>query len=127
MSRFEKYAPESDFPPLRKLEPGESFTAELLGFHEIESQFEKVPSPVLELRDFHGQEFAFVCGGWSAREELVFADPQDGDTIKVSRRPDRGRSYQFRIEVVERAIPESDVPIDTAGLVNPGSSGEGAA
>ena len=79
MSRFEKYRPESEFAPLLKLEQGESFRGVLIGAREIEGKYGV--APILDLRDFRGQERGWIASTWSAREELVYADPQDGDVV----------------------------------------------
>ena len=100
MSRFDKYRTESDLPVLKKLEPGESFTAKLLGDHDYTG--DSGPIPVLEFRD-DGGEFGWLAGAWKAREELAIADPKVGDVVTVARLADRGRSHDYSIVVVQPA------------------------
>ena len=122
MSRFNKYRTEDDRPPLRKLEAGESFTAKLIGDHDYDG--DDGPVPVLELKDEHG-EFAWIAGGWHARDVLADADPQHGDIVTVARLADRGRSHQWDIRVVQAAkAVNGDVPVDTAGLTEKGDDNE---
>ena len=90
--RFAKYRTESDLPPWRKLEVGESFTAKLTGAHEFRTtqkndkgQDEEVIHPVL---DFDG--FSWMASTWHAKEELDFANPADGDDVTVKRLPKPG-------------------------------------
>ena len=95
-SRFGQYS-DSDWPELRKLEPGESFTARLLGAHEYVGEDATVP--VLECVDDDG-EFGWRAGAWQARKELAAVDPQDGDVIRVERLANVGRSHRYAIRVV---------------------------
>ena len=116
MSRFDRYRPESDFAPWLKLEPGESFRGTLTGVREIGSERDGDVSPVLDLVDFRGGEHSWIAGTWSAREQLAFSDPQDNDVIEIRRGPDRGRSHQYAIHVVEKASAEPEIPVDGGDL-----------
>jgi hypothetical protein len=99
-SRFSKYRQASDYAPLRKLEVGEEFTERLVGDHEYEGS--DGPVPVLDF-----DEFSWMASSWHAIEQLEIADPQPGDAVRVKRLPNKGRSHQFEIEVIERATPEA--------------------
>ena len=120
-NRFDQFRSESDLPTLRKLEVGEKFTARLLGVRSWTPPADQQtpnpePIPVLDLEE-NGVQFSWMAGTWHSKEELAFANPDDGDVLKVMRLPNRGRSYQFRIETVERKRPpDGDVPIDDRDL-----------
>jgi hypothetical protein len=96
MSRFDQYRRESDLPPLRKLQPGEEFTATLIGIRDFKSDDGTVP--ILDFTSGDG-DFAVIAGAWKLRDELAFADPKDGDVLVVARLADRGRSQDWTVTV----------------------------
>jgi hypothetical protein len=100
-SRFEKYRPDSELADLKKLEVGQTFTATLTGDHEYDGK--DGPVPVLEFRAKDGIEFGWMAGSWHAREQLADLDPQDGDTVTVTRLADRGLSHQYSIRTEKPA------------------------
>ena len=108
MGRFSEYA-QSDLQPLYKLEKvGDEFTDRLEGHHLFESQQDGETRNVLVLDFVSG---SWMLGPWHAAKMVDEADPQDGDTVHVRRLPDKGRSKQFSVTVVE-----SDVPVDDGDL-----------
>jgi hypothetical protein len=52
------------------------------------------PVPILELEDPDtGEPCAWIASSWHALKQLAAADPEVGDTIKVRRLADKGRSH----------------------------------
>ncbi len=113
MSRFDKYRAEGDWPDLRKLDEGTSFTAKLTGEHDYEGK--DGPVPVLEFEDRAGAKFAWRASSWHAREELAIADPQVGDELTVTRLTDRGRSHQYMVAVTQAAREPEPQPQPSLG------------
>ncbi len=112
-SRFSKYA-QGELAPLVKLEQDESQTGRLVGEHEYNGEDDNV-FPVLEIVDaVTGREVAWRASAWHARERLELVDPQHGDVIRITRLADRGKSHQYKIEILESA----------AGVVEAAAAGE---
>jgi hypothetical protein len=120
-SRFDEFRNDGDLPPLRKLEIGEKFTALLQGVRPWtppadQQNPDPKPLPVLDLEEANVR-YSWMASTWHAIDQLTYADPADGDTVRVTRLPNRGRSHQYQVEVVTRRTPpESDTPIDDSGL-----------
>jgi hypothetical protein len=107
-SRFAKYDA-GDFPPLLKLQVGETFTATLTGEHEFEG--DNGPVPVLELLLPDGAKAGWMCGTWHGLQQLALADPQHGDTVRATRLPDVGKSHRYDIEVPgDQEVPAASSP-----------------
>src|SRR4051794_35314405 len=113
-SRFARYK-RDDLAPRLKLDQGNEFTKTLIGTREYTGG-DNDPVPILDLTEPDtGELCAWMASSWHAIDQLDLVDPQIGDTIRVRRLADKGRSHQYRVEIVGReASPRSGIPSDPA-------------